>query len=870
MSILQEIFLWSQKSLAPWQQDAVSRLYVNRTMADADLEDLYALAKAEHGIVDPSGRQSKPLAAGQFVAAPLKNRLVQLTAIKDFVNVNALAEGMRLPISPNGLTVIYGENGAGKSGYSRVLKQACRARDQRELILPDARKEPGKVGPAQAVFEATVDGQPIELHWVNGKESPEQLSEIAIFDSLCARAYIDNQGDFAYVPYGLDILGGLVAVCSAIKDKATTEKRLNTPNIAIFSTLAQTSTAVGRALKAIPGATKAPEVEALATLSVLEADRLITLNKVLAEADPKQKAQVLQLRAQRLTDLSVQITAAVDSVSDAKILELKRLVETSSTARRAAELAAGVFKETPGLLPGTGGDEWKALLDAARAFATQSHAGHQYPHLPDDSPCPLCQNPLGQEGVDRLASFDAFIAQAAERAWKDARKAAMDALRAFEVAKPNIQIDAALKQELNDASPEAAVNCSEIQCVLLDRHAQALAACVSKYEWSRIQPMPVEPCRVLLELTTRLESDAKALEAAMDEKAKAAMVVEQAELDARTRLIDFKIAVLDAIAKHEHSSKLQACIESISPAGISRKATELSKTTATQEVADALNAELRSLNVHELQVVMKPVSPGGKTQFKLALQLPGGSPPAAVLSEGEQRAIAIAAFLAEMQLGKGLGGVVFDDPVSSLDHRRRWEVAARLAAEAKKRQVIVFTHDIYFLCILQQKAEEADAELSTQCIRRTGAGFGVQTDRIPFDKLKTKARIGALRQLHVSVERAYKAGEEDDYKRLTRDAYYHLRLAWERAVEEVLFQSVIQRFNEGVSTQNLRYVVVEDDDYAEIDAGMTKSSKFEHDAAAPAQLPTPHPDELKGDIERLETWRAAVEARKQIIEAQRK
>jgi hypothetical protein len=329
------------------------------------------------------------------------------------------------------------------------------------------------------------------------------------------------------------------------------------------------------------------------------------------------------------------------------------------------------------------------------------------------------------------------------------------------------------------------------------------------------------------------------------------------------------LGVLEAIGKYDLATKLQACIGSINTAGISRKSTELSKTMATQEVADALNAELRNLNVHELQVVMKPESPGGRTQFKLALQLPGGGTPAAILSEGEQRAIAIATFLAEVNLGGGLGGVVFDDPVSSLDHRRRWEVAHRLAIESKRRQVIVFTHDIYFLCILQQKAEEVGAALTTQCIRRTSAGFGVQSDRIPFDTLATKARVGMLRQMQVAVVRAHKRGDEEESKRLTRECYYHLRLAWERGVEEVLFHGVVQRFNEGVSTQKLRQVTVEDDDYTEIDAGMTKSSKFEHDAAALAQLPTPHPDELMGDIDRLETWRAKVEARKSSTAAKR-
>ena len=53
-----------------------------------------------------------------------------------------------------------------------------------------------------------------------------------------------------------------------------------------------------------------------------------------------------------------------------------------------------------------------------------------------------------------------------------------------------------------------------------------------------------------------------------------------------------------------------------------------------------------------------------------------------------------------------------------------------------------------------------------------------------------------------------------------------------------------------------------DDDYRQIEAGMTKSSKFEHDAASPVgRLPIPDPDELLTDIESLEAFRTSVDKR---------
>jgi hypothetical protein len=870
MTVLQEIFRWSQKNLAPWQQDAVGRLYANRTTLTADIEDAYALAKSEHGIEDPAKRVPIALAVGQVAAPAVPNRLVQLLAIKDLSHVNALADGMRLPIIPKGLTVIYGENGAGKSGYSRILKRACRARDQRESILPDARQVPAKVGPPSAVFEALIDGQPCDLAWsMEMKEAPEALSEIAIFDAHCARAYIDNQGDFAYVPYGLDILAGLVSICNSVKEKANAEKRNNAPNTQVFAALAQTTTEVGKVLKAIPGATKAADIEKLAVMTDTEIERLITLAKTLAETDPKQKAAALRLRAKRFSELSLRIGTAMGLVSEDNVLKLRKLVDASNAAKSAADLAAVRFKQQPGLLPGTGGEEWKALFEAARTFAGISHAAHVFPSLPADSCCPLCQNTLRQDGVDRLGLFDEFIGQAAERAAKDTRQAAADAYRQFKAALPGIQLDDALRQELSEAASHMPEEIGAMHKALSERHSQVLEACSGNRDWAAVATLSADTRIAIAILIETFEGEAKVLEAVMDERTKSALAAEHTELDARKKLGEFKAIVLEAIAKHDLSSKLQACIDSISTAGISRQSTELSKTMATQEVADALNAELHSLKVHELQVVMRPESPGGKTQFKLALQLPGGHPPAAILSEGEQRAISIAAFLTEVKLGRGRGGVVFDDPVSSLDHHRRWEVAHRLAVESHSRQVIVFTHDIYFLGVLQQKAKEVGAELKTQYICRTSAGFGVHSENLPFGTLNTKARIGSLRQMQVEVRKAHKNGDMDETKRLTRDTYHHLRLAWERAVEEVLFDGVIQRFGEGVSTQKLRRVTVEDQDYAEINAGMTKSSKFEHDAAATINLPTPHPDEVEADIDKLDAWRVNVEARKNTTAAKR-
>jgi ABC-type cobalamin/Fe3+-siderophores transport system ATPase subunit len=271
--------------------------------------------------------------------------------------------------------------------------------------------------------------------------------------------------------------------------------------------------------------------------------------------------------------------------------------------------------------------------------------------------------------------------------------------------------------------------------------------------------------------------------------------------------------------------------------------------------------EFKALGVGMLRVSLKSRSDRGKAVHKLKLELPQSRNPGEILSEGEQRAIAIGSFLAEVGLSDGSGGIVFDDPVSSLDHRRRERVAKRLAKEASQRQVIIFTHDIYFLCLLTEEAKLAAIPVATQSLTRRTEGFGVADPELPFEGKSTSKRIKSLKAQHQTIDKFYRDGEEQLYQRHTVDAYFRLRMTWERAVEEVLLREVILRFRKGIETQRLAGVVVEDGDYAEVYAGMKKCSNYAHDKALQGGVAVPDPDELLADIMALDNWRAGIEAR---------
>lgn len=665
MTILSEIQKWSEK-LPTWQQHAVAVLYERPVPTAEDLEDILALLLDTHGIPDLLGRDARKLTTEQVASPQAGQPIVQLTSIKDLQYVNALAPGKVLPLAPTGLTSIYGDNGVGKSGYTRVLKKACRARDQSEPIRPNAYKHPVLAGTATAGFDALVDGKPAEYQWTDGKAAPVELSSIAIFDSRCARAYVDNQGDFSYVPYGLDILEGLAKVCAWLKERVQQEQRAAKPNVEPFAKLALSPTQAGLLAKGLSAKTRKEDIERLSTLSGEELAQLDSLVKTLGEADPKRRAADLRLKAGRVDALVQRIEAAIAVVAQPKIDSLHALVNKSNQAKSVAQVVAQRFKEMD-TLEGTGDDLWLEMFRAARQFCATSHTVHAFPRLSGEARCPLCQNQVGEAGAARLIAFDEFIGGEATKAAEKARKDAITSFKAVVDAQLELNLDETLTHDL-EASPELVDSCTEFQKALRARRDAVREAAKpdSGNPWDQIPALPVSPQEALAKIAAAWREAAVKLDQSQDAAARAKMEKDLAELQARRQLAELKTVALEAVDRFLTSAKLAECLAATSTTAISRKSTELTNTMATDEVAAALSEELAALGVNGISVAMQPSSTKAKTTFKLVLKSERGAVPQDILSEGEQRAIAIAAFLAEVRLSKGKGGIVFDDPVSSL------------------------------------------------------------------------------------------------------------------------------------------------------------------------------------------------------------
>jgi hypothetical protein len=242
-----------------------------------------------------------------------------------------------------------------------------------------------------------------------------------------------------------------------------------------------------------------------------------------------------------------------------------------------------------------------------------------------------------------------------------------------------------------------------------------------------------------------------------------------------------------------------------------------------------------------------------------------------VLSEGEQKAVSLAGFLAELGLSPPGSPVVFDDPVTSLDHLRRRAVADRLVQEARFRQVVVFTHDLTFVTRLLQAVEQQGVPCWIRRLERWSDQAGVVLDGLPWAGMSVKERLTGLEKRVRDARQVLEQEGRDEYDRRAQLIYDDLRATYERAVEELLFNGVVLRTQHEVKTQSLAQVEVTADDRRAVDQGMTRVSGLiaAHDQAAALAEPWPAPDQILEDVVTCRRWVESVDARRKALGRER-
>lgn len=742
----------------------------------------YVLLRQEKGFDTRELPKEEPLVTTEREDEAIEP--LTLTSLSDVVGVNALAEGG--VIEPHaGLTILFGENGTGKTGYTRIFKALAGSRTA-DVILGDI--EAASPKPRSALIGYTLGTETKTYTWT-GQQGVAPFTRMSIFDSSSVGLHVDDELEYVYVPAALALFNYVIAGIKSVKariDEAVED--LRSGSTGLLPRFPRTA-AVYPLIETLGASTDLEHLRSLADPDPEAETRVGELRRTVAalEADTISAEIKLQQRVERvLTQAFNAATVMADFNVEAYGRERDTLhgLEEDYRAFRAA-----LFEAVD--LPAEPDDTWSMFIEAGEAY--QAHLIAVGAH--DADRCLYCRQPLNETARSLIGKYSEYLE---DKITTDIA-ASKERLHALKEPVTSIQVNdvSTFADEYADTEDKPPFH------VELDRTLSTIA---------ELSEQLLAASAVKTALTAHADTDAIALGSALEtvkqtlgelgtqaatradtlaEKKK-----ELVELEAAAELTKSWTLIESHVRDAKQADRLTQLAKDMP--GLLRAVTGLAKTASDQminESFDALfNEECEALRAPALHVEF--VGRQGRAQRRKILS--GKHKPSKVLSEGEQKVLAIADFLAEVRLAGVTAPVIFDDPVSSLDHRRIEEVAQRVASLADMTQVIVFTHDIYFASTLLTLMEETERCSYFQISDEEGKGRISRATGPRWDSLRNiKSKINN------TIQEAAKSQDGDVRAALVRTGYGWLRAWCEVFTESELLQGVTQRYQPNVRMTNL-------------------------------------------------------------------
>jgi energy-coupling factor transporter ATP-binding protein EcfA2 len=844
VSLEEEIVTWAA-GRPTWQRRALHQI----ATGDAGPSAATIAAKLAVG-TDPSG---EPLMVADLPGGGGSGVCVRLRFVKPLAHVNALLDGQCLSLSATGITVVYGDNASGKSGFARMLKQVVGARVRGE-VLTDVFEDRAVDEPSASIgYE--VDGSPREDTWPEAADPV--LAQVGFYDDDCGEAYIIRDTAVTYRPSALVLFDRLIELCDAVKVELDRLLGENTQERVALPAVPE-GTATHAFLAGLSGSTTTQAIDEALELPADIEDRVSALadeEARLRATDPSREQARLNNVASMLTAVRTHVEAMETQLGSDAFDRLQEARQQALDHRAAATLASSTsFEAEP--LTGVGSETWRAMWDAARRYSEAVvYEGRTFPATEADDRCVLCQQSLSGEAADRLHRFHQFMMDDTERLATQSQRTAgvlEEAVREVQPFPPEVAVALAT---IETSDPTLARRCRHTIEVFRVRRDALLLTDGFEDGAPAVPESPVDALREAGDAATALASTIDETE--FRERV-SALRATRVELEARQTAHAARDDIRSEVARLAQRVKIEAARKLTDTSGITRKSTELARSHVTAVILDRFTRESHDLKLERVTLDHPAGKKGQLMQRPTLLAAKQRAEIAAVLSEGEQTALGLAGFLTEAHFDETKSAIVLDDPVTSLDHIRRSHVAGRLCEFARDRQVVVFTHDLTFVSDLRKAAEETEVKFTERAVERHGDGsIGMCRDQHPWKAKDAKARLA---QLGMELERIKKekgGWDAATYEREVAEWAGNLSETWERIVSMDIVNQLVDKATSEVRPKMFRVLArITDQDENEFQASYRRCSKWlrRHDKSTDTNYVAPDVEELEEELARVRAW----------------
>lgn len=836
---------WFEKA-DNWQKDLFVQLWQGNEDIDKLVSRAFSLIKADH-LHEKSKYSAVTAFPSDVELSSFESCPVLLKSVSDVQGVCALAPKKPLVFGDN-LTIVYGENGCGKSSYVRILKSAASPKNK-EAILGNVYEKDTPSPQAKLIYDD--DGEEKVIHW---KPNMNISCPLNIYDTSIAQRFAQDKNEVIYEPHILSLLSIMVTVYNKISEIIS---QMISDNEAQQTRLAD-EISDHESIKKFLDLKDEKSFEKFmkgVSWSEIEISELEMLLEGLQNSDPSKSRQILLAQKELIEAQFQKILSLFEIVGtsfvDKYLIQRKEQIEAKQAADSLIEELnrAAVIKNT-------GSDEWKKMWLCASEFAGKAD-GVIVSAVSVDGQCALCQQELTDNAMERITAFADYMTSAAI---KKSEKANID----FETSYQSLN---KVISEVNIEGLENILRSGGISNEIIDFTILQYKTVINRCKWllaysdeiqSSIPELP--EIKVILDTKDRVISEyntkIKSLESIIENREKQ---IERAEYLIATQWIHDN----DSIRKRD--ILLKGCISKCKTNTLTTLKKDLTQFLITDTYISRFQNEMRRME-HSHKIKVELVSRGaekGRAYHQVVLKgAVQKNKTGAILSEGEFRVVSLAAFLADLSSWNKVLPFIFDDPITSLDQNYERKVAERLVQLSRERQVIVFTHRLAFAQLLVScndelnKGDSSYRQVSVKEIELRRNPLGEPDEPYYRASRKMDKALNNLQDSQINtLKKQFKNGEYQAYNSGIQALCSNIRKIVEQGIETDLLKSIVTRFDYSVGTQKIRYLhAITKEDIDLFDDMMTKYSCFEHSQSIERPGELPELDEIEADVDKLHSW----------------
>lgn len=826
-----------------WLQDAAWRIYSNKRIDDEQIKIYVEMCIAQ------SKNDAQP-DYNHFDIRELEchknNKNVAIVSLSEINGVNALADNASLEFSTKGITAIYGLNGAGKSGFMRIFKvlSGC---PYEEPIYPNVFKKDSTIAPTCKVTVFQDGERKEEKYILTSKPNNTLLSACDVFDTRISNQYITSTNNVSYQPFVFTVLSELALTADRIGkyisslEKGITERSLKCPDdfshsndLKWLASLSGDSTIPDDCL--IWNEEKENEMEGLSKR--LDSERV------------KQRLKAVMTMKNAITPIQKDINCMGATYSESGFdAAFHKLTEAKGRFEAAQCLFGDSANEQDKIAIKT--DDWKNLWASAKRYYERFLFAENGNHFGEEgSICPLCHQQIKGEIQKRVSSVDQYINGSFSNEYQSAQREFHKLCEAL--TNRNITADTtitSLKDILSDDDLCRVFSVyKQIEALKTFKDDEQCYKAISQIKYASVK-------KLIDDKLKELDDEIRNLQDSLDDNKKSELQSRLSQLKAQKWAYDNKDSINRVISNLRQLSDLEKAKQYIKTNKITVQANKLADLLITQAYIERFTKELAQMAPGMKVKLEKAQSKKGKSPYKVSIDNGDGKKYRLedILSEGEQRIVALAAFFADASGREDFTPIIIDDPISSLDLNYEDNATKRIVELAKKRQVIVFTHRISLLVGISEACKSNEVEMKEVHIRGAAKGKGIP-DFKDIYRGNVKAQLNGLKG---RLSQAKKMDEDSaEYRDCISRICQQFRICVERSVEDVLLLGIVRRFHRNIRTNGMvtKLAAIEKEDCEIVDKMMTKYSFIEHSQPSDVLTFQYTADEIESDIQQYIDW----------------